>query len=75
MPKNWLMEDGALQVPFRFLWLDQRQGLVRRFGSDCEKGIPQRRALTARFFTGAYRNAIGDIAVPQELFAVGRKLM
>ncbi len=53
LQKNWLMEGGALQVPFLFLRLDQREGLVRGFGTDCETGIPLRRMLTARLFTGA----------------------
>ncbi|HEY8032665.1 MAG TPA: hypothetical protein VIF02_09920 [Methylocella sp.] len=59
-------------MPFRFLRLDRRQGLIPGVGIDCETGIPLRRVLTARLFTGAYHDAIGNIAVPQVLFAVGR---
>jgi hypothetical protein len=34
-----------------------------------------RRALAARLFTGAYHSTINDIAVPQVLFAVGKRLL
>lgn len=70
-----LLERGALQVPFRFVWLNQRQSLGHGFGIVFEAGIPLRRALTARLFTGAYRSAIDDIEVPQVLFAVGKRLL
>ena len=70
-----LLEGGALQLPFRFVRLDQRQGLGHGFGIVFEAEIPLRRALTARLFTGAYRSTIDDIEVPQVLFAVGKRLL
>jgi hypothetical protein len=54
--------------------MDQ-QGLDRGFGIVFEAGIPLRRALAARLFTGAYHSTINDIAVPQVLFAVGKRLL
>jgi hypothetical protein len=45
------------------------------FGIVFEAGIPLRRALAARLFTGAYHSTINDIAVPQVLFAVGKRLL
>lgn len=51
------------------------QGQVLAFGIVFETGIPLRRALTARLFTGAYHGAIDDIDVPQVLFAVGKRLL
>jgi hypothetical protein len=42
-----------------------KQGLDRRFGIVFEAGIPLRRALAARLFTGAYHSTINDIAVPK----------
>ena len=70
-----LLEGGALQVPFRFVRLDQRQSHSQGFAIVFEAGIPLRRALTARLFTGAYRSTIDDIDVPQVLFAVGKRLL
>ena len=70
-----LLQGGALQVPFRFLRLDQRPSLGHRFCIIFETGIPLRRALMARLFTGAYRSTIDDIDVPQVLFAVGKRLL
>ncbi|MGH6819801.1 MAG: hypothetical protein ACREDU_02940, partial [Methylocella sp.] len=67
-----LLDGGALQVPFRFLRLDERP---RRYAIVFEAGIPLRRALTARLFSGAYRSTIGDIDLPQVLFAVGKRLL
>ncbi len=69
-----LLDYGALHVPFWFVWMDQ-QGLDREFGIVFEAGIPLRRALAARLFTGAYHSTINDIAVPQVLFAVGKRLL
>ncbi|MGH6829891.1 MAG: hypothetical protein ACREDG_01910, partial [Methylocella sp.] len=66
------LDGGALQVPFRFLRLDERP---RRYAIVFEAGIPLRRALTARLFTGAYRGAIDEISVPRVLFAVGKRLL
>jgi hypothetical protein len=68
-----LLQGGALQLPFRFLRLDQRPSLGHEFGIVFETGIPLRRALTARLFTGAYHGTIDDIDVPQVLFAVGKR--
>jgi PilZ domain len=74
-----LLQGGALQIPlqipFRFVRLDQRQSLGHRFAIVFEAGIPLRRALTARLFTGAYCSAIDDVDVPQVLFAVGKRLL
>jgi hypothetical protein len=76
-PPGWARsgEEGVLQLPFRFVRLDQRQGLGHGFGIVFEAEIPLRRALTARLFTGAYRSTIDDIEVPQVLFAVGKRLL
>jgi cellulose synthase (UDP-forming) len=70
-----LLQGSALQVPFRFLRLDQRPSLGDRFSIVFEARIPLRRALTARLFTGAYRSTIDDIDVPRVLFAVGKRLL
>lgn len=70
-----MLQGGALQVPFRFLRLDQRGSVDHRFCIVFETGIPLRRALMARLFTGAYRSMIDDIDVPQVLFAVGKRLL
>jgi hypothetical protein len=51
--------------------LDRRPRLDGRV----EAGIPLRRALAARLFTGAYHSTINDVAVPQVLFAVGKGLL
>ena len=40
-----------------------------------EAGIPLRRALTARLFTGAYRFSMNEISIPCVLFAVGMRLL
>jgi hypothetical protein len=40
-----------------------------------EAGIPLRRALAARLFTGAYRNVIDEIVIPCVLYVIGKRLL
>jgi cellulose synthase/poly-beta-1,6-N-acetylglucosamine synthase-like glycosyltransferase len=70
-----LLEGGALQVRFRFIRLDEGQNLGQGFGIVFEAGIPLRRALTAKLFTGAYSGTIDDIDVPRVLFTLGKRLL
>jgi hypothetical protein len=64
-----------LHVPFRFVRLEQRQVLGRGFAIVFEPGIPLRRALTARLFTGAYTETFDEIDMRRVLFAVGKRLL
>jgi hypothetical protein len=70
-----LLDDGARQVPFRFVWLDATQSKGQGFGIVFEAGIPLRRALTARLFTGAYRHVIDEIVIPRVLYVIGKRLL
>ena len=70
-----LLDHGALQVPFRFVWLKEGQSLGHRFGIAFEAGTPLRRALTARLFAGAYRITFDEIDMRRVLFTVGKRLL
>lgn len=70
-----LLDNGALQVPFRFLGLDRRQNSGQGFPIIFEAGIPLRRVLTVKLFGGAYRGSIDEIDVPRVLFALGKRLL
>lgn len=70
-----LLDGGVQQVPFRFVWLDQRQGVEQSFAIAFNAESRLRRALTARLFTGAYRGRADEINVPRVLFAVGKRLL
>jgi cellulose synthase (UDP-forming) len=70
-----LLDGPGLQVPFRFVWTDHKQGLEPGLDIKFEAGVPLRRALAARLFTGAHRFAMNEIRVPRVLFAVGKRLL
>ncbi len=40
-----------------------------------EPGIPLRRALTAKLFTGAYRHVIDEIVIPRVLYVIDKRLL
>jgi hypothetical protein len=65
-----LLDGGVQQVPFRFVWLGQRQGVEQNFAIAFNAGSRMRRALTARLFTGGYRGLVDEINVPRALFAL-----
>ena len=69
-----LLDGGARQVPFRFVWLDQRRCVEQYFAIAFNANGRLRRALTARLFTGGYRGMVDDIAAPRVLFAIGKRL-
>ncbi|MCI0600927.1 MAG: glycosyltransferase [Beijerinckiaceae bacterium] len=70
-----VLDSGALEVPFRFVrQADSREG-GEGFGIVFEDGVPHRRALTSKLFTGSYRGTVAHISVPRVLFAVGRRLL
>ncbi len=70
-----LLDGDVQQVPFRFLHLDQRQGVEQNFAIAFNAESRLRRALTARLFTGAYRGMVDEINVPRVLFAIGKRLL
>jgi hypothetical protein len=62
-------------VPFRIVWLDQKQGVEQDFAIAFNADRRLRRALTARLFTGAYRGMVDEINLRRVLFAIGKRLL
>jgi cellulose synthase (UDP-forming) len=70
-----LLDGGVQQVPFRIVWLDQKQGVEQDFAIAFNADRRLRRALTARLFTGAYRGMVDEINLRRVLFAIGKRLL
>jgi cellulose synthase (UDP-forming) len=70
-----LLDGGVQQVPFRIVWLDQKQGVEQDFAIAFNADRRLHRALTARLFTGAYRGTVDEINLRRVLFAIGKRLL
>jgi cellulose synthase (UDP-forming) len=70
-----VLDDGVRQVPFRFVWFDERRGVEQGFAIAFKAESLLRRALTAKLFTGAYRSMVDEINLRRVLFAVGKRLL
>jgi cellulose synthase (UDP-forming) len=69
-----VMDGGDLEIPFHFVRLPDNGPPVESFTIIFNAPTPVRRALTAKLFTGSYRNRVDQIRVRHVLFAVVNRI-